>query len=108
MAEIAQDDPLQDIWAGQRTMIDAVIKESASLSETFLADTSVLEQIRPVEQDIRRLLIMVNEFKQWPSPLEAVSRRLSISADLVRSLLLTAAGPQLSARKLLEQLDSCN
>ncbi len=106
VAEIAQDDPLQDIWAGQRTMIDAVIKESASLSETFLADTSVLEQIRPVEQDIRRLLIMVNEFKQWPSPLEAVSRRLSISADLVRSLLLTAAGPQLSARKLLEQLDS--
>lgn len=105
-AEIAQDDPLKDIWAGQRTMIDAVIKESASLSESFLSDTSVLEQIRPVEQDIRRLLIMVNEFKQWPSPLEAVSRRLSISADLVHSILLTAAGPQLSARKLLEQLDS--
>ncbi len=106
VARISEDDPLKDIWAGQRTMVTAVIAEAERLSETFLTDTSILDKIRPVEQDIRRLLLMLSEFRQWPSPLEAVNRRLGISLDLVRSLLLQAEVPQVNAKKLLEQLDA--
>lgn len=106
VAELSENDPLKDIWAGQRVMIDAVIKESTRISENFLADTGVLNQIAPIEQEIRRQLVMVNEFKAWPGMLEAVSRRLGLSVDLVQSLLLSAANSQNSARGLLEQLDN--
>lgn len=104
-AELAQNDPLREIWVGQRTMLDSVVKQSTALSKSFLSDISVLNQIRPVEQDINRQLVLVNEFKTYPSPLEAVSRRLGISADLARTIILSAAGVQLSAHDLLQQLE---
>ena len=104
-AELAENDPLREIWATQRTMIDSVIKQSTTLSKSFLSDVSVLDQIRPVEQDINRQLVLINEFQAYPSPLEAVSRRLGISSDLVRTIILSAASVQLSAHKLLEQLE---
>ncbi|MDO5537027.1 MAG: mechanosensitive ion channel, partial [Desulfovibrionaceae bacterium] len=104
--EISQNDLLDDIWTSQRSRLTAVIDESTRLSETFLKSAGVLEQLRPVEQDIRRLLIMVSEFKQWPSALEAVNRRLGISGDLANSLVISAASPQVSALKLLEQLNT--
>ena len=54
-AELAANDPLREIWASQRTMLDSVIKQSTTLSKRFLSDVSVLDQIRPVEQDINLL-----------------------------------------------------
>ena len=104
-AELAANDPLREIWASQRTMLDSVIKQSTTLSKRFLSDVSVLDQIRPVEQDINRQLVLVNEFQTYPSPLEAVSRRLGISADLVNTIILSAATVQLSAHDLLQQLE---
>ncbi len=105
VAEIAENDPLRDIWAGQRAMIDSVIEQSTAMSESFLKDTSVLDQIRPVEQEINKQLLLVSEFQSYPSPLEAVSRRLALSADLVKSLVVSAGSMQYSAQELLNQLE---
>lgn len=104
-AQIMENDPLREIWASQRTMIDSIIAQSTSMSENFFKDASVLDQIRPVEQDINRQLLMVNEFQGYPSPLESVSRRLGISADLVKTLMVSAGGMQFSAQELLDQLE---
>lgn len=104
--ELSQNDLLDDIWTSQRTRINAIIEESTHLSEEFLKNAGSLEQLRPVEQDIRRLLIMVKEFNQWPSALEAVNRRLGISGELANSLAIAAAAPQVNARNLLERLNN--
>ncbi len=106
VAELSENDLLNDIWSSQRGRVEAVIEEATSLSENFLKDTGHLEKLRPLEEDIRRLLIMVAEFKQWPSALEAVHRRLGISGDLARAMVTDVSSPQASARKLLEQLNS--
>ncbi len=105
-AELSENDLLDDIWSSQRGRIEAVIEEATRLSENFLKDTGHLENLRPVEKDIRRLLIMVAEFKQWPAALEAVYRRMGISGDLARSLVTDVSAPQANARKLLDQLNS--
>ena len=104
--ELSQQDVLDDIWMSQRSRINAVIQESMVLSENFLQDASALEQLRSAEQDLRKLIIMVGQFKQWPSPLEAVGRRLGIAIDLTESLMLAASAPQVNARKLLDQLNA--
>ena len=104
--ELSQADVLDDMWVSQRGHINAVIQDAMALSENFLQDTASLEQLRSAEQDIRRLIIMVGQFKQWPGPLEAVSRRLGNASDLAEMLMQAAAAPQVNARKLLDQLNA--
>lgn len=105
-AELAQNDPLQDIWVGQRALIDSVIGQASDLTETFLSDITVLDEISPVENDISRQLLLMSEYKQYPGLLESVDRRLSISVDLVDTLILKAAASQYSAMQMLNQLES--
>ncbi len=104
--EMSQADVLDDMWVSQRGHINAVIQDAMILSETFLQDTVSLEQLRSAEQDIRRLIIMVGQFRQWPGPLEAVSRRLGNASDLAERLMQAAAAPQVNAGKLLDQLNA--
>jgi len=104
-AEMAENDPWKDMWQGQRVMIQQTTKEAKEISSSFLSETGALTQIPPVEKDVNRLFVMANNLKDFPSPLEAISRQLSIQCDLVQSIAATAGSGSMQAVKMLERMN---
>ncbi|MBQ1844987.1 MAG: hypothetical protein II132_03510, partial [Desulfovibrio sp.] len=103
--ELSRDDDWKNIWESQRAMIETTVADAARLTRSFQHDTDVAKQIHPVIEDIRRLTVIANNFKEWASPLEGLSRQLSIRSDLVRSLVAQASTSEKNARSLLERLN---
>ena len=104
-ADLAKNDPLRDIWLGQRGLIETDIKAAQKFASDFSADTGILDQIHDQENDIRRMMVTVNTLKQYPSPLEALSRRMGMSIDLVQAIVDTASTGMLEAEKLLIRIN---
>ncbi|MBQ2477298.1 MAG: hypothetical protein II515_08545, partial [Desulfovibrio sp.] len=103
--ELSRDDEWKNIWETQRASIETTIADASRLTRNFQHDTDVAKQIHPVIEDIRRLTVIANNFKEWASPLEGLSRQLSIRSDLVRSLVAQASTSEKNARSLLERLN---
>ena len=103
--ELSRDDEWKNIWESQRASIETTIADASRLTRNFQHDTDVAKQIHPVIEDIRRLTVIANNFKEWASPLEGLSRQLSIRSDLVRSLVAQASTSEKNARSLLERLN---
>ena len=102
---MAKNDPWKDMWQGQRVMIKQTTKEAKDISTAFLSETGALSQIQPVEKDINRLFVMANNLKDFPSPLEAISRQLSIQGDVVQSIAATASSGSMQAVKMLDRMN---
>ncbi|MDR3320433.1 MAG: mechanosensitive ion channel [Desulfovibrio sp.] len=81
-------DPWETIWSGQRDMLNDISAQAAALLDRFNIETTDLgKKIRPFEEDTRRLLVLANNFKNWPNPIEAVSRRITATMRLVKQNL---------------------
>ncbi|MDR2055740.1 MAG: mechanosensitive ion channel [Desulfovibrio sp.] len=81
-------DPWESVWSNQREMLADVNARAAALRDRFNAETADLnKRILPFEEEARRLLVLANNFKDWPNPLEAVSRRISATMRVVRQNL---------------------
>ncbi|MDR1777165.1 MAG: mechanosensitive ion channel [Desulfovibrio sp.] len=106
-----QVDPWENVWTGQREMLKDVNVRAAALRDGLNAVTADLnKKIRPYEEEARRLLVLTNNFKNWPNPLEAVSRRISAIVREVRQNMDPLAQSRAEAQNLLgrvsQQADS--
>lgn len=105
-AAAPEQDPWEQVWAGQRTMLTEIDQTAASMSEKFNNQVAHLtEKARPTEEEARRLLVLANTFKNWPNPIEAVSRRITVAALQVRQMLEPVLAARSEAESLLERVN---
>ncbi|GHU94032.1 mechanosensitive ion channel protein [Deltaproteobacteria bacterium] len=73
-----QVDTWESVWASQRDMLNEINEKAAIMREKFAKDAAGLTKKTPLfEEEARRLLVLVNNFQEWPNPMEAVSRRIA-------------------------------
>ncbi|MDR2744954.1 MAG: mechanosensitive ion channel protein MscS, partial [Desulfovibrio sp.] len=112
-AEARQEalDPWESVWSNQRDMLNDVNARAAALRDRFNTETADLnKKIHPFEEEARRLLVLTNNFKDWPNPLEAVSRRISATMRVVRqnleALMLSRGETQALLDRVSQLVDS--
>lgn len=95
-------DPWADIWEGQRDYLVSVIKEAKEKNTQFSGRVTSLSPAE--ENEARRLLVLANNFRKWPNPLEAVSRRISLTIRRVDQLLQTPLQERAMIQAMLERV----
>lgn len=101
----AEHDPWEMIWSGQRDMLNDIKQTASRLSNSFVGQAAQLtEKVQPYEEEARRLLVLSNTFKGWPNPMEAVSRRITVSVNQVNQVLEPAMLARAEAQSLLERV----
>ncbi|MDR2820640.1 MAG: mechanosensitive ion channel [Desulfovibrio sp.] len=100
-----ESDPWENVWAGQRDMLNDINTTAATLRKKATDDTAGLnEKARPYEEEFRRLLVLANTFKDWPNPLEAVSRRITATSYQVRAMLDPVIQARTETQGLLDRV----
>ncbi|MBQ3059803.1 MAG: mechanosensitive ion channel [Desulfovibrio sp.] len=93
------------VWAGQRSLLEEVSKSTHRLSGNFGREVdSLTGRIQPYEEDARRLLVLANTFKNWPNPMEAVSRRISATINQLEHVLEPVLLARREAQSLQERI----
>jgi small-conductance mechanosensitive channel len=81
-------DPWESVWTGQKERLNDIAAVAANLRKKVADDTSGLaRKSGPYEEESKRLLVLANTFRDWPNPLEAVSRRIGDSITNTRKLI---------------------
>lgn len=100
-----EHDPWEQVWAGQRSMLTEIDETAAKMSENFNSQaTQLTKKVQPYEEEARRLLVLANTFKNWPNPMEAVSRRITVATLKVRQMLEPVLLARSEAQSLLERV----
>ena len=87
-AEPPKHDPWEMIWTGQRGMLNEIKETAVRLSDGFSDQAANLTgKVQPYEEEARRLLVLANTFKNWPNPMEAVSRRITVTVTQLNQVL---------------------
>lgn len=61
-------------------------------------------RVQPYTEEARRLLVLVNTYKNWPNPMESVSRRITVVIVDLRKLLDPMTAARSEAQSLLERI----
>ncbi len=94
------------VWSGQREMINEIRETALKLSDNFSRQTSNLTaEMRPFEEEGRRLLVFVNTFKGHPNAMEAVNRRLVATIADLNEVLEPVTLARAEAESLLERVN---
>ena len=99
-------DPWEMIWAGQRGMLNEIKETAVRLSDGFSDQAANLTgKVQPYEEEARRLLVLTNTFKNWPNPMEAVSRRITVTVTQLNQVLEPVMLARSEAQGLLERVN---
>lgn len=94
------------VWAGQQDRLNQIKQIASKLSDGFADEAAHLtEKAQPFEEEARRLLVLTNTFKNWPNPMEAVSRRITVTVNQVNQVLEPILLARSEAQGLLEQVN---
>ncbi len=94
------------IWAGQRGMLNEIKDTAVRLSDSFSGQAANLTgKVQPYEEEARRLLVLTNTFKSWPNPMEAVSRRITVTVTQLNQVLEPVMLARSEAQSLLERVN---
>lgn len=96
----------QVVWSGQREMVNEIRDTALSLSEAFSSQTKNLaEELRPYEEEGRRLLVFTNTFHGHPNAMEAVNRRLGAIIQGLNQVLSPVNEAREEAESLLARIN---
>lgn len=103
---LPEHDPWEMVWAGQQDRLNQIKQIASKLSDGFADEAAHLtEKAQPFEEEARRLLVLTNTFKNWPNPMEAVSRRITVTVNQVNQVLEPILLARSEAQGLLEQVN---
>lgn len=106
-ATAVQEQAWDDMWSGQREMINDILATAIDLSNKFSTQTENLSKnLQPFEEEARRLLVFANTFSGYPNPLEAVSRRMGAAIAEINEVLAPYLLARSEATGLLERVNS--
>lgn len=99
-------DPLENIWAGQKDMLDDINSSTRGLVRDINKQAETMsKQARPITEEARRLLLLINTFKNWPNPLEALDRRISFTVQQMQQVIDPVLLARNSVNSLLERVN---
>ena len=99
-------DPLENIWAGQKDMLDDINSSTRGLVRDINKQAETMsKQARPIIEEARRLLLLINTFKNWPNPLEALDRRISFTVQQMQQVIDPVLLARNSVNSLLERVN---
>ena len=99
-------DPLENIWAGQKGMLDDINSSTRGLVRDINKQAETMsKQARPIVEEARRLLLLINTFKNWPNPLEALDRRISFTVQQMQQVIDPVLLARNSVNSLLERVN---
>lgn len=94
------------IWSGQRELVNEIRDTANTLSNNFSDQTKNLaEELRPFEEEGRRLLVFANTFHGHPNAMEAVYRRLASLIESMNHVLSPVNEAREEAESLLERIN---
>jgi len=98
-------DPWEMVWSGQKTLLDEITQKATAMGDTFVQrSTNLSEKVQPFMEEARRLLVLLNTYKNWPNPVEAVSRRITSTVLDLRKVLDPVMGARTEVQALLERV----
>lgn len=75
---LPEHDPWEMVWAGQQDRLNQIKQIASKLSDGFADEAGPSHGKGPaLRRRARRRLVLTNTFKNWPNPMEAVSRRIT-------------------------------
>lgn len=86
---------LDDINSSTRGLVRDINKQAETMSK----------QARPIVEEARRLLLLINTFKNWPNPLEALDRRISFTVQQMQQVIDPVLLARNSVNSLLERVN---
>lgn len=94
------------MWTGQKEMVRDIRETAIKLSDNFSSQTeSLAENLRPFEEEGRRLLVFTNTFAGHPNPMEAVSRRIGTTIENLDQVLEPMILARTEAQTLLSRVN---
>lgn len=107
--ETGQDpvkDAWENLWTGQREMLQEIRDAARQLSANFSEQTDDLShRLQPFEEEGRRLLVFVNTFKGHPHPLEAIMWRINATIADINQALEPVHQARAEAQSLLDRVN---
>lgn len=101
------DEAWDELWSGQREMVNEVRDTARKLGEDFSRQSEILPaQLQPFENEARRLLVFANTFEGYPNSMEAVSRRISATISAMNHVLDPLNMARREAEGLLERINA--
>lgn len=98
-------DPWEMVWSGQKARLDEINQKAEDMGDTFAQRSSNLSQkVQPFMEEARRLLVLLNTYKNWPNPVEAVSRRITTTVLDLRKVLDPVLAARAETLSLLERV----
>ena len=99
-------DPLENIWDDQKDMLDDINSSTRGLVRDINKQAETMsKQARPILEEARRLLLLINTFKNWPNPLEALDRRISFTVQQMQQVIDPVLLARNSVNSLLERVN---
>lgn len=94
------------IWSGQRELVNEIRDTANTLSDNFSEQTkNLVEELRPFEEEGRRLLVFTNTFRGHPNAMEAVYRRLESLIQSMNHVLSPVNEAREEAESLLDRIN---
>ena len=98
-------DPWEMVWSGQKAMLDEITQKATLMGDSFAQrSTNLSEKVQPFMEEARRLLVLLNTYKNWPNPVEAVSRRITSTVLDLRKVIDPVMGARTEVQALLERV----
>lgn len=105
IANLPLRDPWEVVWSGQKAMLDEISQKTVVMGDAFAKRAANLsERVQPFMEEARRLAVLVNTYKNWPNPVEAVGRRITATELDLRKVLDPIAAARAEAQGLLERV----
>lgn len=105
IATLPLRDPWEMVWSGQKAMLDEITQKATAMGDTFAQrSTNLSQKVQPFMEEARRLLVLLNTYKNWPNPVEAVSRRITATVLDLRKVLDPVLVARSEAQALLERV----
>lgn len=98
-------DPWEMVWSGQKAMLDEITQKATAMGDSFAQRSNNLsEKVQPFMEEARRLLVLLNTYKNWPNPVEAVGRRITSTVLDLRKVIDPVMGARTEVQALLERV----
>ncbi len=105
-APVPLDDETWDAaWSGQTARLNEISARAEAMGEAFSAQNANLsEKIQPFTEEARRLMVLATTYKDWPNPMEAVTRRITATVQNIRKVLAPGMRARNETQALLERV----
>lgn len=99
------DETWEAAWSGQTAHLDEISAKVEVMSTALSQKNANLgERLQRFTEEARKLMVLATTYKDWPNPMEAVNRRITVNIQNIRKTLEPGTQARKEAAALLERV----